>query len=167
MTDIYSFLDEHHIPYVRVDHPPVYTCEEAERLVPPLPGVHTKNLFLRDSKGRQHFLVVVGWEKQVDLKMLADVLKVGKLGMASPERLRKYLDVEPGAVTVLGIVNDQHRAVEVVIDTPIWQAPALHCHPLVNTATLAIACEDLERLFKVCGTSYRIVNVPSRAADAP
>lgn len=167
MTDVYSVLDRHHIPYVRVDHPPVYTCEEAERLVPPLPGVHTKNLFLRDSKGRQHFLVVVGWEKQVDLKALAAVLKISKLGMASPERLRKYLDVEPGAVTVLGIVNDQQHGVEVVIDTPIWQAPALHCHPLVNTATLAIACEDLKRLFTACGTPYRVVNVPSRAAETP
>ena len=167
MTDIYALLSEHHIPYVRVDHPPVYTCEEAERLVPPLPGVHTKNLFLRDSKGRQHFLVVVGWEKQVDLKALAAVLKLPKLGMASPERLRKHLGVEPGAVTMLGIVNDQQRAVEVVIDTQIWQTPALHCHPLVNTATLAIACEDLKRLFAVCGTPYRVVNVPSRAEETP
>ena len=167
MTDLYHFLGEHQIPYVRVDHPPVYTCEEAERLVPALPGVHTKNLFLRDSKGRRHFLVVVGWEKQVDLKALAGLLQVSKLGMASPERLRKYLDVEPGAVTVLGVVNDPQHAVEVVIDIPIWQAPALHCHPLVNTATLAIASEDLERLFKLCGTPYRVVNVPSRAVETP
>ncbi|MSR82901.1 MAG: prolyl-tRNA synthetase associated domain-containing protein [Candidatus Latescibacteria bacterium] len=167
MTDIYSFLDQHQIPYVRVDHPPVYTCEEAERLVPPLPGVHTKNLFLRDSKGKQHFLVVVGWEKQVDLKALAAVLKISKLGMASPERLLRYLSVEPGAVTVLGVVNDQQHAVEVVIDIPIWRSPALHCHPLVNTATLAIASEDLERLFKICGTPFRIVNIPSRTAETP
>ena len=165
MSDIYAMLAQHQIPYARVDHPPVYTCEEAERLVPPLPGVHTKNLFLRNGKGKQHFLVMVGWGKQVDLKALADVLKAGKLGMASPERLRKHLGVEPGAVTVLGIVNDPHHAVEVVIDTPLWQAPALHCHPLVNTATLAIACEDLERLFKVCGTPYRLVNVPSQAEE--
>ena len=165
MTDIYRVLDQHQIPYVRVDHPPVYTCEEAERLVPPLPGAHTKNLFLRDSKGKQHFLVVVGWEKQVDLKALAGVLQVSKLGMASPERLRRYLDVEPGAVTVLGVVNDQQHAVEVVIDTEVWQAPALHCHPLVNTATLAIAGEDLQRLFAVCGTVYRVINVPSRAEE--
>lgn len=167
MTDIYARLAQHQIPYVRVDHPPVYTCEEAERLVPPLPGAHTKNLFLRDSKGKQHFLVVVGWEKQVDLKALAAVLRVSKLGMASPERLRRYLDVEPGAVTVLGIVNDQQHAVEVIIDAPLWQAPALHCHPLVNTATLAIACEDLKRLFLACGTPYQVVNVPSRAVEAP
>jgi len=162
MTDLYALLDQHQIPYARVDHPPVYTCEEAEALVPPLPGAHTKNLFLRDAKGKQHFLVVVDWEKQVDLKALAGVLQVGKLGMASPERLRKYLGVDPGAVTLLGIVNDLHHAVEVVIDAPLWQAPALHCHPLVNTATLAIACEDLKRLFQACGTPYRVVNVPSK-----
>jgi len=105
---------------------------------------------------------VVDWAKQVDLKALAGVLQVDKLGMASPERLRKYLGVDPGAVTLLGIVNDLHHVVEVVIDAPLWQAPALHCYPLVNTATLAIACEDLKRLFQICGTPYRVVNVPSK-----
>ena len=62
MTDIYAFLEGHGIPYERVDHPPVSTVEEAERLVPAMPGAHTKNLFLRDEKGRRHFLIVVGHE---------------------------------------------------------------------------------------------------------
>ncbi len=162
MTEIYSFLAGHGIPYTRVDHPPVFTCEEAERLVPPLSGVHTKNLFLRDGKGRRHFLVVVGWEKQVDLKALARVLAVGKLGMASAERLQQHLGVEPGAVTLLGIVNDREKAVEVVLDAGVWQAEALQCHPLVNTATLAIARRDLERLFGICGCRFRVVEVPGR-----
>ena len=68
MTDIYAFLTQNDIAYQRQDHPAVFTCEEALRLVPPLPGAKTKNLFLRDRKGRRHFLVVVGYEKAVDLK---------------------------------------------------------------------------------------------------
>ena len=68
--DIYCFLKENNISYQRADHPPVYTYQEAEDQVSPLPGAHTKNLFLRDGKGRRHFLVVVEGATQVDLKAL-------------------------------------------------------------------------------------------------
>mgnify|MGYP001070242727 CR=1 FL=1 len=69
--DIYAFLSEHEIEYERHDHPPVFTVEEALRLVPRLPAAKTKNLFVRDKKGRRHVLVVVGYDKTVDLKALA------------------------------------------------------------------------------------------------
>lgn len=162
MTDLYSLLEQHGISYTRIDHPPVYTCEEAEALVPDLPGAHTKNLFVRDGKGRRHFLVAVGWEKQVDLKALARVLGVGKLSMASPERLRRHLGVEPGAVTLLGVVHDADGAVEVVVDEAVWQEEMRQCHPLVNTTTLAVPRTGLEGLFAALGTRWRVVEVPSR-----
>ncbi len=165
MKEILDLLDQHDIAYQRVDHPAVYTCEEAERLVPPLPGTHTKNLFVRDRRGRRHFLVVVGWEKQVDLKELGRVLEVSKLGMASPERLRERLGVDPGAVTLLAVVNDREKAVEVVIDEPVWAAEALQCHPLVNTTTLSIPRTGVEKLFQVLDQPYRVLDVPGRASD--
>ena len=162
MKDIFRFLADHDIPYERVDHPPVFTCEEAERLVPPLPGAPTKNLFLRDRRGRRHFLMVVDDDKQVDLKQLTRLLQVSKLGMASPEGLQRYLGVEPGAVTLLGLINDAERAVEVVIDEKVWAAEALQCHPLVNTATVAIARSDIERFLQLSGHGYQVVEVPGR-----
>ena len=165
MPDIFAVLAEHDIAYERVDHPPVYTCEEAEEKVPPLPGMHTKNLFVRDGKGRRHFLVVVGWDKQVDLKALAGVLETSKLGMASPERLQKYLGVEPGAVTLLGVVNDTDGAVEVVIDAVVWAADQVQSHPLVNTSTVAIGRADFERLLRATGHEPRIVEVPARGGE--
>ena len=163
MNAIFRFLNENRIRYERVDHPAVFTCEEVEERVPPLPGVQTKNLFLRDRKGRRHFLVVVGFEKQVDLAQLTRILEVSKLGMASAERLQRYLGVEPGAVTLLGVFNDAEQAVEVVIDERVWAAPALQCHPLVNTATLAIARSDLERFLAVTGHNPRVLEVPGRS----
>jgi Ala-tRNA(Pro) deacylase len=72
-VDIYRFLARHDIEHERHDHPPVFTCEEGSRLVPDLPATRTKNLFLRDRKGRRHFLVVVGYERAVDLKALSGV----------------------------------------------------------------------------------------------
>jgi Ala-tRNA(Pro) deacylase len=162
MTDIYAFLSEHGIRYQRQDHPAVFTCEQGLRLVPHLPGAKTKNLFLRDRKGRQHFLVVVGYEKAVDLKALAALLGVSKLGFASPDRLRRFLGVDPGSVSALGLVNDTDGDVALIFDKDLWAADAFQCHPLVNTSTLVISRDDLRRFFDITGHQIRIVNVPGR-----
>jgi len=162
MTDIYGFLENSGISYQRFDHPAVYTCEEAEKLCPAMPGVSLKNLFLRDGKGARHFLVVVGYEKNVDLKILKDVLGVAKLGFASPERLYKYLGVEPGSVTILGLINDTEHAVEVFIDQKLW-GKDFQVHPLVNTATLVIGNEGVKKFFEATDHSYKIVEISGRS----
>jgi len=162
MLDIYSFLESNGINYERFDHPAVFTCEEAERLVPQMPGAHTKNLFLRDRKGVRNILVVVGYEKSVDLKKLKDVLDVDKLSFASPERLQECLGLDPGSVSLLGLINDSDHAVELVIDESIWKAESILCHPLVNTATLVISREGIEKFLQVTGHEPTIVNVPER-----
>lgn len=160
--DIYQFLADHGIEYERYDHPAVFTCEQAERLVPDMPAAKTKNLFLRDRKGRRHFLVVVGYEKSVDLKGLTALLGVRKLGFASPERLRRYLGVDAGSVSILGLMNDVDRAVEVIVDEGLWGAEAFRCHPLVNTSTLAISRDDIQRFLEITGHQARILDVPGR-----
>lgn len=160
MTDVFAFLDRSGIAYERHDHAPVYTVEEALRHVPPLPGAKLKNLFLCDRKGRAHFLVAVGFDKRVDLKRLARVLDVPHLRFGSPRRLAEMLDLEPGSVSLLGVVNDTRRAVEVVVDRAVWKQEAFQCHPLVNTSTLVIAREGLERLFERTGHRPRVVEVP-------
>jgi len=160
-ADIYAFLDAHGISFERLDHPPVYTVEEASRLVPPGPGASTKNLFLRDEKGRRHFLLTVAHDKHVDLRRLAGVLGSTKLSLGSPERLAKYLGVEPGAVTILALINDPERQVEVFIDQDLWKSTALRCHPLVNTATLIVPREGVERFLAATGHSYRLIKIPT------
>ena len=160
--DIYQFLADHGIEYERHDHPPVFTCEEALRLVPPLPAARTKNLFLRDRKGQRHFLVTVGYEKAVDLKALASVLGVSKLGLASAERLQRYLGLDPGSVSILGVVNDVDRQVEVVVDRDLWKAQAFQCHPLVNTSTLVISRDHLQRFLEITGHPVRVLVIPGR-----
>jgi Ala-tRNA(Pro) deacylase len=162
LTAILAFLDEHNIEYQRADHPPVFTCEESLRLVPPLPGAKTKNLFLRDQKGRRHFLVVVGHEKAVDLRALRDLLGVSKLGFGSPERLQRYLGVNPGSVSILGVVNDTQHDVEVIVDKGLWAAQAFQCHPLVNTSTLVLSRDDLVRFLDITEHSVRVLDVPGR-----
>lgn len=161
MTNIYDFLEKNHIRYQRFDHPAVYTCEEAEKLCPAMPGVSLKNLFLRDGKGTRHFLVVVGYDKNVDLKILKNVLGIAKLGFASPERLHKCLGVEPGSVTILGLVNDTEHVVDVFIDKNLW-GKDFQVHPLINTATLVIHNDGIKSFFEKVEHNYNIVEIPGR-----
>jgi len=162
--DIYEFLHQHGITYERYDHPPVYTCDEANELCPEMPAeaTKTKNLFLRDKKGKRHFLITVSDEKSVDLKALKELLGLSKIGFASPARLQKYLGLQPGSVTVLGVLNDIKHMVEVIIDEVVWQAEAIRCHPLVNTSTLIISQNNLRRFLELAGHTARVLDVPAR-----
>lgn len=159
MPDIYDFLSSHNIEYQRFDHPAVFTCEEAEKLDLDMPGNGTKNLFLRDKAPKRHFLVVVPKEKNVDLKKLKDLLGVSKLGFASPDRLQTYLQLTPGSVTLLGLINDAQHAVEIVIDEQLWNKP-LQCHPLINTASLVLQPQAIQRFLELTGHEPKIIDIP-------
>jgi len=156
------FLRAHAIDAQRVEHPPVMTVEESERLVPPLPGAKTKNLFLRDKKGARHFLVTVPHDLVVDLDALGTTIGAGRLGFASADRLQRHLGVAPGSVSLLALVHDREHAVEFVIDRRLWNADAVHAHPLVNTATLVVAHEALERFLAATGHTPRIAEIAGR-----
>jgi Ala-tRNA(Pro) deacylase len=158
-----EFLARHGIEAARHEHPAVMTVEESERLVPRLPGAKTKNLFLRDRKGARHLLVTVPHDLAVDLKELGATLGADRLGFASADRLMKHLGVTPGSVSLLGLVNDTAHAVEFVIDRRLWEAEAVHAHPLVNTATMVIPHAQLERFLAATGHSPRVVEIPERA----
>lgn len=162
MNELIEFLDIHAIAYERCDHPAVFTVEESERLVPPLPGAKTKNLFLRDRKARRHMLVVVPHDLPVDLKALGDAIGTGGLGFASTERLAEYLGITPGAVSFLALFNDRGRVVEPLIDSRVWSAPAVQAHPLVNTATLVVPHAGVEQFLAATGHAPTIVTVPAR-----
>ena len=160
MTEIYKFLEDHQVTYERHDHPPVYTVEDVNRLVPPLPAAKTKNLFFRDAKGERHFLVVVQGHKRIDIKALSNALGSSKLRFGSPNRLKKYLGVDPGSVTILAVVNDRQKTVEVVVDKALWTSDAFQFHPLVNTSTLVISRDQLQRFLHKTGHQVQIIDVP-------
>src|SRR4051794_7001581 len=164
LMDITAFLDAHGIAADRVDHPAVMTVEESERLVPAMPGAKTKNLFLRDKKGTRHFLVTVPHDVAVDLNALGARIGAGRLGFASAERLQRHLGITPGSVSLLALVNDTSHAVEFILDRTLWDADAVHAHPLVNTATLVIPHAALERFLAATAHSPRIIDVPSARA---
>jgi len=160
MKDFFEFLDSNDIDYVRHDHQAVFTVEESDRIVPDLPGAKTKNLFLRDDKGRRHFLVLVSSDKRVNLKALQGVLGVKRISFGSPKRLKKHLGVDPGAVSLLAVYNDREHAVEVVMDRDLWASEAFLFHPLVNTSTLVIPKTSIQRFLDATGHKLEVVDVP-------
>ena len=162
MTDIYKFLEDHQVTYERHDHPPVYTVEDVNRLVPPLPAAKTKNLFFCDDKGRRHFLVVVQGHKRIDMKGLSSILASSKLRFGSPDRLKRYLGVDPGSVTILAVVNDTQKAVEVIVDKALWKSESFQFHPLVNTSTLVMSKNSLKRFLTKTGHEFQIIDVPGQ-----
>ncbi|WP_163830810.1 prolyl-tRNA synthetase associated domain-containing protein [Spartinivicinus ruber] len=157
--DIYSFLVEQHVRFEQYDHPPLYSCEDANRLTSHIPGAKTKNSFLRDRKGKRHFLLVVSDDKTISLEKLATQLAVNKLSLASPERLKKYLGIKPGAVSLLSLVHDPCHVVEVLIDETIWAYPTIQCHPLVNTVTLVIPKQDIEKFMHATGHKLKLIHI--------
>lgn len=161
MTDLVAFLARHAIDVTRFEHAPVMTVEESERLMPRFPGMKTKNLFLRDRKGTRHLLVTVPHDLPVDLDGLGAALGATRLGFASPDRLLRHLGITPGAVSLLALVNDGSHAVEFVIDRRLWDAEAVHAHPLRNDATMVIPHAQLERFLAATGHSPNVIDVPS------
>lgn len=158
--NVIDFLDSDHISFQRCDHPAVYTSDEARQFVPDLPGVRTKNLFLRDRKGNRHFLLIIRPEQTVNLHALSQLIGSSRLSMASPERLKRYLGVTPGAVSFLGIIHDEQNEVEIIFDDAVWRATHITSHPMVNTATLVLSHEAIEQILRATGHSFSVRPVP-------
>jgi Ala-tRNA(Pro) deacylase len=144
-----------------VEHPAVHTIDEALMHVPPMSGLMVKNLFVRDEKGRRHFLVIVPFDKRIDLAALARLLPVSKLSMASPERLLLHLGITPGSVSLFALIHDSAQAVELVLDQAVWDADAVQAHPLRNTATVALSHATLVNFLAYTGHVPRILAVPA------
>lgn len=156
---LFARLDGLGIAHRTVEHPPVFTVEEAKALRGNLPGHHVKNLFLRNKK-EEMWLVVALEDRPIDLKRLGDVLGAGRLSFGSAERLKRTLGVEPGSVTPLALVNDESRAVRLALDRGIADGGPVNAHPLVNTMTTALAPADLLRLFAATGHTPHWLDFP-------
>jgi Ala-tRNA(Pro) deacylase len=156
---LFDRLDQLGITQRTVEHPAVFTVEEAKALRGNLPGHHVKNLFLRNKK-EEMWLVVAPEDRAIDLKRLGEVLGAGRLSFGSPERLKRHLGVEPGSVTPLALINDGERRVRLALDRGLADGAVVNVHPLVNTMTTAVAPADLLRFFEATGHSPRWLDFP-------
>jgi len=139
---LFKHLETLGIVTTTVSHPPVFTVEEARALRGTIPGLHIKNLFLKDKKDAL-WLVVCEEGTTVDLKALPARIGSARLSFGRPELLRDVLGIEPGSVTPFALINDQECRVNVVLDARVVASEAVNCHPLENTATTTISSTDL------------------------
>lgn len=156
---VFQKLDELNIKYEIINHPAVFTIEEMDDLGIGDHGDICKNLFLRDAKGKRHFLVVLNKDKQANLKSIAQQIGCTALSFASEERLSKYLKLSKGSVTPLGVINDENCSVEVVFDRDLIEKEKLGVHPNENTATIWISFNSLKKLIEYNGNKIDYVTI--------
>ncbi len=140
--DLFAFLDRLAIPHSTVSHPPLFTVEQSLALRGRVPGGHSKNLFLKDTRGTLYLIVLLE-DARVDLKALPRLIGCGRVSFGSADLLRETLGVEPGSVTPFSLINDRDHRVTPVLDAAMMEHPLLNFHPLVNTMTTSIARDHL------------------------
>lgn len=157
--DLYALLDAMSIPYTLYRHPPAPTIEIAREYWKNIPTTHCKNIFCRNHKGNRHYLVVIEHTRELDIHSLEVRLRQGKLTFASPQRLMKYLGVEPGSVTPFGLINDIEHHVHVFLDIYLQHSKTISFHPLTNTASVALRFEDFMKFLHFTGNSYEFIQM--------
>ena len=156
---VLNFLNKHNIRYKIWEHPPLPTIEIAIDYWKEMPGTHCKNLFFRNHKGDQHYLVIFECSKQLNIKDLETKLNQGKLTFASPKRMEKYLGVTPGSVTPFGLINDIDHHVILFIDNDLENTPEISFHPNDNRASVVINGKDFFKFLSICNNKYHFINV--------
>ena len=155
-----AYLTEKGITFHRTDHPAVFTVAETAPHRDEMVGHHTKNLFLKDKKGRI-FLVSAEAHARIDLKRLHERIGAsGRLSFGSAELLMEKLGVTPGSVTAFAVINDRAGDVTMVLDAGLMTGEPMNFHPLVNTATLGIARDDMLAFLRASGHEPLVVALP-------
>lgn len=144
--DIFALLERKQLPCHSQSHGAVYTMEAVDRAGVQREGIVLKNLFLKDGKGRRHFLLCVPETVSVDFAALGEQLGAKKLGLASPERLEKYLGVTQGCVSPFNALNDEENAVTVVFDQDLPDDTVVGVHPNDTTASVWLPFGPLKAL---------------------
>lgn len=157
-AELMSFLDKIGISITTVDHEPVFTVGEAQKVHGNIPGGHCKNLFCKDEKGVL-WLIVALEDARIDLKAAKDKIGSKRLTFAKPELLLEVLGIEPGSVTPFGLINDSSCRTNVILDAAMMELEFLNFHPLKNDATTTISGANLLVFIKACGHNPRIVAV--------
>ena len=146
---VYDFLDKLSVTYQRVDHEAAMTmeaCEEIDRTLGDDTAI-CKNLFLCNRQETNFYLLLMPGDKPFKTKDLSAQIGSARLSFAKPEYMEKYLDITPGSVSVLGLMNDHEKKVQLLIDEDVLKDPYLGCHPCINTSSLRLKTKDIFNTF--------------------
>jgi len=158
--DLIAFLDAHGVEHATTDHEAVFRVGEGEGIKDGIPGAHTKNLFLKDAKGRV-WLISAKDDTVIDLKRLHTVIGAARLSFGPAELMVETLGVTPGSVTAFGLINDTGRRVTFVLDKALAEAGQVNFHPLTNTATTTVSQAGLRRFLDALEIAPLVVDFPA------
>lgn len=157
----YRFLQNLNIPYTSIDHAPAMTMEDCLAIDQALDVKMCKNLFLCNRQQTVFYLLMMPGDKRFRTKDLSAQLGCSRLSFADESHMLKLLDIHPGSVSVMGLMNDQEKAVHLLMDRDLLKDDCIGCHPCVNTTSMRIAREDLLNVFlPAVDHDYRIVDLP-------
>lgn len=155
--DLFALFDRLGIAHSTVEHPPLFTVEQGREWWEKIPGLHCKNLFIKDRKDKI-WLVVMPGDKRADLGRLEKRLGAPRFSFAKPELLQEVLGLTPGSVTPFGLINDTERRVAVVLDEEMLCSDQVNFHPLHNAASTTIRSADLLVFVKALGYEPAVVD---------
>ncbi|HEX4183595.1 MAG TPA: YbaK/EbsC family protein [Caulobacteraceae bacterium] len=163
LADLFAFLGRHGVAHRTLEHAAVFRVGEGEEIKAGLPGGHTKNLFLKDAKGRLWLISALG-ETAIDLKRLPAVIGAARLSFGSAELMVETLGVTPGSVTAFGLINDPDHTVTFVLDAALLACDPVNFHPLTNTAITAVSRDGFLSFLAALGVEPIVEDF---AADPP
>jgi len=140
---VYDFLDKLNMAYWRVDHEPAFTMEVCREIDKTLGANTCKNLFLCNRQKTQFYLLMMPGDKVFKTKELSNQIGSARLSFGEAEYMEKFLELTPGAASVLGLMNDKENQVRLLVDEDVLKETFLGCHPCVNTATLKLRTEEV------------------------
>ena len=144
---VYDFLDQLEIEYIRTDHEKTDTMEACNEIDKVLDVLICKNLFLCNRQKTNFYLLMMPGDKPFKTKELSSQIGSARLSFASAEDMEKYLDIHPGAVSVMGLMNDHDNAVQLLVDQDVLKGEFMGCHPCVNTSSMKLKTEDVFTTF--------------------
>ncbi len=157
-TPVFELLRQLNISFELYEHPPLDTIEIAQEYWKDIDATHCKNLFFRNHKGNQHYLVIIRDTTPFHLRSLEQKLKQGKLTFGSEKRLEKYLGVRPGSVSPFGLINDTAHHVIVFLDKQLKSSHKISFHPNDNTASLVLTYTDFIRYLTDRGNIFSYID---------
>jgi len=156
----YDLLDQLGVSYQRIDHEAAMTMEACLEIDKALDATICKNLLLCNRQCTQFYLLMLPGEKHFKTSVFSKQIGSSRLSFAAPEYMERYLDITPGSVSVLGLMNDHENHVELVIDEDILKGEYFGCHPCINTSSLRLKTADLmEKIIPAMGHSPRILPI--------
>jgi Ala-tRNA(Pro) deacylase len=160
---LFAFFDRLGIKYTTVEHPPFFTVEEGRQWHDKIPGLHGKNLFLKDKKDKI-WLVVMPAEKRADIGNIEKQSGAARISFGKPELLLEVFGLTPGSVTPFGLINDEQKRVTVILDQDMLESEEVNFHPLHNAASTTIRSADLLKFMHELGYKPLIIDCGAKAA---